>query len=114
LPNEPFEWQSARLFLARSSELRRLLRALTDYRFAAVISARPHRHSARSSGSAALRVELTMQTLWSVLRYGARILLKRPLLSAIAIIELALSIGANTAIFSAINTLLLRPLLVKD
>src|SRR5881398_1421394 len=55
-----------------------------------------------------------MQTLWNDLRYGARILLKRPLLSAIAIIALALSIGANTAIFSAINTLLLRPLPVKD
>ena len=55
-----------------------------------------------------------MQTLWSDLRYGARILLKRPALSAIAIVALALSIGANTAIFSAINTLLLRPLPVKD
>ncbi|PYK70518.1 MAG: hypothetical protein DME44_11000 [Verrucomicrobia bacterium] len=55
-----------------------------------------------------------MQTLWNDLRYGARILLKRPTLSAIAIIALALSIGANTAIFSAINTLLLRPLPVKD
>ncbi len=55
-----------------------------------------------------------MQTLWSDLRYGARILLKQPALSAIAIVALALSIGANTAIFSAINTLLLRPLPVKD
>src|SRR5881398_583973 len=55
-----------------------------------------------------------MQTLWNDLRYGARILLKRPALSAIAIVALALSIGANTAIFSAINTLLLRPLPVKD
>src|SRR5207245_10082310 len=55
-----------------------------------------------------------MQTLWNDLRYGARILLKRPALSTIAIVALALSIGANTAIFSAINTLLLRPLPVKD
>src|SRR6184192_4764150 len=55
-----------------------------------------------------------MQTLWNDLRYGARILLKRPTLSAIAIIALAISIGANTAIFSAINALLLRPLPVKD
>src|SRR5438552_1605075 len=113
-PNETFAGKSGRRFRARSSELRRRLRSLTDYRFAGVLFARPHRHSARSSGSAALRVELTMQTLWNDLRYGARILLKRPLLSAIAIIALALSIGANTAIFSAINTLLLRPLPVKD
>ena len=55
-----------------------------------------------------------MQTLWTDLRYGARILLKRPALSAIAIVALSLSIGANTAIFSAINTLLLSPLPVKD
>src|SRR5256884_3959009 len=55
-----------------------------------------------------------MQTFWNDLRYGARILLKRPALSTIAIVALALSIGANTAIFSAINTLLLRPLPVKD
>src|SRR5436853_6640643 len=55
-----------------------------------------------------------MQALWNDLRYGTRILLQRPARSAIASVALALSIGANTAIFSAINTLLLRPLPVKD
>ena len=55
-----------------------------------------------------------LETAWQDLRYGLRQLRKTPVLVAVAVLSLALGIGANTAIFTLINALMLQSLPVRD
>jgi len=61
-----------------------------------------------------VRAGHSLEKIWQDVRFGVRVLLKRPAFTIVAVMTLALGIGANTAIFTLINAALLRALPFED
>ena len=107
----------------RARELEAYLETETDENIARGMSSEEARYAARRKlgNTTLIREEIYrmnslgwLETIWQDLRYGVRMLAKNPGFTVVAVVTLALGIGANTAIFSIANVFMFRPLPVTD